>query len=104
MEENLDKMNEVIALFEGRTFYGYTINKFGGNTGNALPEMKYHSSWDWLLPVWYKFIDLRFADVMHQLKHSELKSIIGLAILYGGIELAHKNIFEGIQWYKTTIK
>ena len=50
-EPTIEQMNEAIALFEGRTFYGHTIDKFGGNTANALPEMQYHSSWDWLMPV-----------------------------------------------------
>jgi len=50
-EPTIEQMNEAIALFEGRTFYGHTIDKFGGNTANALPEMQYHSSWDWLMLV-----------------------------------------------------
>lgn len=44
--------NISIADFEQRKFYGkHTIDKYGGETHNALPEMKYHESWDWLMPV-----------------------------------------------------
>ena len=51
-KEVIDAGNILIAAFEGRKFNGrYTIDKFGGDTCNSLPEMKYHTSWDWLMPV-----------------------------------------------------
>jgi len=54
------------------------------------------------MPAWYRFVDLRFTDPMHHLKHSELKSTVGLAILYGDIQLAFSNLVEAIKWYNTT--
>lgn len=52
--ENIEtiKGNVLIAEFEGRMFYGkYLISCYGEATLNHYPEMKYHSSWDWLMPV-----------------------------------------------------
>lgn len=74
------------------------------NKWHEWKDVKYNSDWSWFMPVWDKFIDLRFSIPMQQLRHSELKSTVGLAILYGGIELAHNNISEAIQWYNQTIQ
>lgn len=48
----IEYMNVAIAKFEGRMFYGVTIDKFGGNTANAFPEMKYHRDWKNIKTVW----------------------------------------------------
>lgn len=48
---NIQESNKLIAEFEGRLFNGHHISKFGGDTCNALPEMKYHLDWSWLMPV-----------------------------------------------------
>lgn len=103
----IDIMNEVIGSFMDYTMYD---KRYPRNHGIGAPEAepekcmiiqkaKYHESWDWLMPVWYKFIKLRFENALQQLQHSELKTIIGRMILYEGIELSHYNLFQGIQWY-----
>jgi len=95
----IDQMNEAIALFEGRTFYGHTINNFGGNTGNALPEMKYHSSWDWLHGAWDKFKALNF--VGHPLVGDFMAHLdcISQYMAFRAISETHLAIFKAIQWY-----
>lgn len=97
-KEILRIKNYVIGVFDGRSFSCSHITDY--NAANA-PKMKYHYSWDWLMRAWYKFVDLRFKDVMDQLKHSELKTTCGFAILYGDIKVAHNNIYEAIIWYNT---
>lgn len=47
-----EQMNVIIARFEGRKFYNrFSIDDYGPATCNAYPEMKYHSDWNWLMPV-----------------------------------------------------
>jgi len=103
----IEQKNEVIARFMGH-------KEQNEEWGNPLPSLcflvnnhwhpvrnlKYHSDWSWLMEVWYKFRDLRFIPEMLDFKHSELKATIGHAILYGGIEIAHEKIYQGVQWYQ----
>lgn len=94
--------NRILGEFMGKSFSMSHISDYKGVSDEALPSMKYHSNWNWLMPAWYRFVDLRFADVMHQFKHSELKTIVGYAILYGDIDLAFTNLVEAIKWYNST--
>lgn len=86
----IEMMNEVIARFMG---------DFKEKQMDAGMYVKYHKSWESLMAVWFRFIALRFKSPMNQLQHSELKTTIGYAILYGTKDLAHHNIYQGIQWY-----
>lgn len=50
-EPTIEQMNEAIAGFMG---YYYQASKFypkSGERGKWFKEAKYHSSWDWLMPV-----------------------------------------------------
>lgn len=95
----IEQQNAEIARFEGRLFYGrYTIDSYGPDTHNAYPEMKYHSSWDWLMPAWYKFRDIKFHNGRLEKEHSDWKSPIDNAICYQGIESAHLLLFHAIKW------
>lgn len=102
-EPTIDKMNETIALFMGYERYEDQYGIWFKREGlikcmhPKLQELAYHISWSALMEGWYKFIALRFESPMKQFRHSELKTIAGYAILYGGITIAHKNIYEGIQ-------
>lgn len=102
-EATIGQMNESIANFMGAKINGHWVEiphrRYGLGSRHYPSQLKYHIGWDWLMPVWYKFVDLLFEDPMHQLKHSELKTTVGYAILYGDIALAHTNLFEAIQWY-----
>lgn len=65
--------------------------------GKSFPSMKYHCNWHWLMPAWYRFVELRFDDPMMQFKHSELKTTVGYAILYGDIKLAFTNLADAVK-------
>lgn len=63
---------------------------------------QYNNDWNKLMEVWYKFLGLRFKEPMQQFKHSEIKTTVGYAILYGDIKLAYQNLIEAINWYNLT--
>lgn len=100
------EMKRVIAIFDGFEFVNdapedypkgyYTHKELGFLT---IEEMGYDCSYQWLMPVWVKFRDLKFEDFKYQIEHSERKDIIGLAILYGEINIAFERLSEAITWY-----
>ena len=66
------------------------------NTDNDtyLPEhMKFHSSWDWLMPVISKIT----RD--ESLIENEYRESIMDTVPYGSIEDTHKTVVEFIKWY-----
>lgn len=82
--EKEEKINGNIIISE---FMGVTYHK----------RMKYYCDYRMLMPVWHKFRDLIFDTPKMQLKHSEFKSRITRAILYGDIELAFTNLVDAIK-------
>lgn len=101
----MTEKNIVLAKFENRLFYGkYPIDAYGPGTGNAYPEMKYHTSWDWLMPVWEKFRDMEFDTSEHIFRHRKYKDCIDKELSYGTIECAHLVIYKAIQWYNESKK
>ena len=88
----IEQMNEVIARFDGRKLYGrYTIDNYGGDTHMALPEMKYHTSWDWLKPV----IDEIFKYYLAY--PYEVRPVIEMKIVVG-IKPAHEKVYQFCKW------
>lgn len=108
-EPMIDQINAVIAEFMGgprcphpdqpffpEPHWGYKCHK--GHWWNEK-NLEYHNSWDWLMPVWYKFRDLRFSETKLQLQHSNWKTPIDNAICYQSIQSTHLLLFNAIQWY-----
>lgn len=52
-EEKLNG-NRLIAEFMGRSFSMSHISDYKNAPDNALPPMKYHKDWNWLIPVYKK--------------------------------------------------
>jgi hypothetical protein len=102
----IDDNNELIALFDGWELVErdnvYCFTKNGYRLYHY--ELGYHSNWSFLIPVWYKFKDLRFENVGHQLEHSNFKTNIAYSICYRNIESAFQSIVSGIQWYNSINK
>lgn len=69
--------------------------------GSKLTQ--YHTSFDWLMPVWFKFRDME-APPEQWLKHEEWKEVIARAITFGDINLAHSRLVDGIAWYNQQSK
>lgn len=102
---NTQESNKLIAEFENRFFYGHPITSFGGDTGNALPEMKYHSSWDWLMPIGKKICDYLQKLDRPSLNHCCKGDMIEVDILCHlrtyNLEKVYEHIVLFIQWYNS---
>lgn len=62
-------------------------------------DMRYHSSWDWLMPVWGKFRALKFIEETTMKLHLNYVARLAQDIAYGTIEEFHHNMHIAIQWY-----
>jgi hypothetical protein len=69
-----------------------------------LKECKYHSSWDWLMPVWKKLGNLMY-EIRRQVSVEDYNraGIITINVLKAfqkaDIDSAFNWIIEGIKWY-----
>lgn len=95
--------NRIIGEFVGKSFQMSHITDYKGVSDDALPAMKYHSNWQWLIPAWYKFRDLKFEDAKSQFEHSDFKQNIAYCICYRDIQSAFQSIVSAIQWYNSTL-
>jgi hypothetical protein len=95
--------NKLIAEFMGhKVSYGLENAMLISTQEITYTPAKYHTSWDWLMPVWYKIRDLRFDEPKLQLEHMKVKTPITHFICYGTIEHAFIEILAAITWYNTT--
>jgi len=99
--------NKLIAEFEQRKFFGkYTIDHYGEGTFNELPEMKYHSSWDWLMPVVERIKslwDAEFLDLQLLIEDSDASRISHL-LVWADIDSVYEAVIEFIKWYNSQNK
>lgn len=93
--------NRLIAEFASKGFSMSHISDYKNTPDEAIPLMKYHSDWNWLMTAWVKFRDLKLKGGINRNKHRDLKTIISNAICYGGKEVAFVNLINGIEWYNT---
>jgi hypothetical protein len=91
---NEEWMNKV-----GLTQVGRYIVNVNENIFHFLDDIKYHSSWDWLRPVWDKFRDLKFKEETAMKLHLNYVARLAQDIAYGTIEEVHHNLYISIQWY-----
>ncbi len=101
-QDTIEAGNVLIAAFDQRKFYGHTINNFGEGTFNKLPEMKYHTSWDWLMPVCKKLESLpdteNFNDADYN-KWVENSECLGEALWTCDIEAVWQACVQFIVWW-----
>lgn len=66
----------------------------------------YSENWSRLMPVWYKFRDLKFDEVANQIEHSNIRTVIGAAILNEGPTpaAACALLANAIRWYQSVKK
>lgn len=101
--------NKLIAEFIGLVDSGFERkNKFNSETREefTLDELKYHISWDWLMPV-IKKIDSYANEKMTFAEYDDYRStnwrMIDNPSKYD-ISNVHKQVVQFIQWYNETQK
>lgn len=106
-QEEINKGNKIIAEFMGAKmivtdYYGINIIKFPDESTKDLFGLKYHSSWDWLMPVVNKCL-----DVLEQVdgnSSDEQRMHIGEALQEAKIEDLYASVIRCIKWYNNQIK
>lgn len=93
-------------------YMGLEVSRKGRKFKHELPPygyckihpdyMKYHLSWDWLMPVIGEIINrIGFKTVMECTEEEWFQSTkISRMPIYTSIEQAHYNVVEYIKWYK----
>jgi hypothetical protein len=100
-EPTIEQKNEAIALFMGGIAVQFRERYITWGRKETMPvnELKYHSSWDWIHPVWVKFRDLKFTEETPMKLHLNYMARLAQDIAYGTIEEFHHNLHIAIQWY-----
>jgi hypothetical protein len=118
-EQEIIEGNKIIAEFAGAEWkkddyddYGFcyhnenAIKPKGCIWGYTPDALKYHSSYDWLMPVWAKF---RFLDITNMVagsqakianeQHNELIDVVGKFVAFRPIEDVFVKMVEAIKWF-----
>ncbi|MFA5398779.1 MAG: hypothetical protein WC346_22385 [Methanogenium sp.] len=109
------KNNKLIAEFMGHyhSKKGFLHFKEGFSNSyveNNLQDIKYHSSWDWLMPVVIKIGKVHYGPEREFLISSSLKIIndVSVSVFHNGfapfnimntLEDVYKGVVEYIKWY-----
>ena len=100
--------NETIAEFDGIKLIQMRIRSFSyweNSDGDRIDyhDVNYGKYWGQFMPVWYKFKDMMtpFPYEEHWANFSNIKEVIGFAILHKGQAEACRLLAEGIRWYKS---
>lgn len=93
--------NKLIAEFDGKKYLpireGDSFLIIESDTG--LKQAKYNTSWNWLMPVWHKFRDLKFDEETTKKLHNNYTARLAQDLAYGTIDEFHHNITIAIKWY-----
>ncbi len=122
MEQSIESNNRLLAelmeaeeviLPDGQKAFNFVkplpfmINKYGGVRDNITKHLRFHSSWDWLMPAWVKFWDksnklcfeIGSIDTYNTLR--DYRIIFMACIDIGDIANACKTITAAISWLST---
>lgn len=110
-EQEITEGKKLIAEFIGYDWKNYektivdedkSYARLSGDREIDVPlteeDLEYHTSWDWLMPAWNKFKDIEFSPPFPQ-GHYRICDHIKNAICNCDIELAFKELVEGIKWH-----
>jgi hypothetical protein len=112
-QEQINKFSASMAEFMGFENDGTTFIVFGfvNNKISAYKDdLKFHTSYDWLMPIWVKFRDLHPTidmndDIAHEtIKYSRYKTSITYKLLHSTIEEVFEELGKAIEWYNTIKK
>jgi len=87
-QQALVDANKLIAEFMGMEAYALGYDKF-----SDVAEMKYHTSWDWLMPVVKKCLDVYHIEQMNDDIHFQFYDSLG------DIKLTYQAVVEFINEY-----
>jgi hypothetical protein len=93
-EPTIAEKNYVIGVFDGRSFVGSHITDY---TAATAPKMKYHSSWDWLMPIYHKIREialLQYEDPEATLLFTKMNN----QLLFGTIADVHLRAYHFIEY------
>jgi hypothetical protein len=106
-EEEILEDNKLIAEFMGaeKSHFGdyliYPINTDKNAFGKTdYSDVKYHSSWDWLMPVLEKIRDMKNESAEYMTQNSKVASALATVRIW----FVYKAVIEFIKWHKTQIK
>lgn len=118
-KEQIIKDNKLIAEFMGleKNDFGYWVNKdylFGAQLKLFDFELKFHSSWDWLMPVWFGILKWGKSEYGINWEQSIGEMFIDIKINKGELEINWLNtnriedvwfvVVEFIKWYNSCQK
>ena len=107
-KEDILQGNKLIAAFHGFSRKHRNEGSAGWKHWEKKPfgwfddeDLKYHSSWDWLMPVCKKFDRLHEMDytLLHNKEHIMHCDNIDYGVTTYDIQVAFVAISEAIQWY-----
>jgi hypothetical protein len=103
MENRIIEGNKLIAEFMGAkmlvsNYYGINIIEFPDNRTYDLLGLKYHSSWDWLMPVVIECFNRYDAIESNNTNH---QFILNDALIECNIESLYKAVVNFIEWYNS---
>lgn len=95
MEQNeIIEGNKLIAEFHKSTDWRFDFNSFA--------ELKYHTSWDWLMPVYDKIAtEWSGLSTKKQGQVKDLKRVLQNRLVLGDINGVWEFCIEFIKWYNT---
>ena len=123
MEESNIKYNKLLADFMQANYrhkygfadqmgYEYLPNQIGYYCEDrdknvkiwfSESHLRYHVSWDWLIPVIAKFDDVRFEDKEKNKNCQLWCDAIDSCIQIYDIDLLFPTVVQAIEWYNTVI-
>lgn len=101
--EQVIQGNRLIAEFDGKLKdsdsdwwrgFDWIIH---GSVSFHETTLKYHTSWNWIVPVWKKFSDLNLDDEIYR---NNLKAI-NHAVIHFSFDIVHARIVRAIEFYNT---
>jgi hypothetical protein len=99
-QKQINKYSILMAEFMGFKNDGTTFIVFG--FVNNKISVKFHTSYDWLMPVWVKFRDMYEPELGKALW--DVKENIKTIIVMKPIEEAFEELGKAIEWYNTIKK
>ena len=97
--------NKLIAEFMCGWKLGQLFEWPNGGKGYAnISDFKYHSSWDWLYPVYQKLFTLKFETSLKLHWGRRFGTIRRLITDGENIGKVHEKIVTAIEWYNKTSK